>query len=639
MGIADPAAVAAQNRRKIEKDKRRRNYHDSQVQGTNNSSIVSKRSVEKIYSPITEPESKEWFKFFVPKGKRRSPAINRGYWVRMESIKQAVQRIRNQYGGTIRVVNLGCGFDPYPFKTLAESGDAFEFFDFDYPDLVARKLALIRDAPEIMDVIGAEELILPEHKSLGVVMSTASYKLVGCDLKNTALYQKQLNTLLHSGVATVFIAEVSLAYMKPEHANPVVQILSQLPNSHVLVLEQIMPSGDSHFFAQKMLYHFSHLRSPLQCKQKARFQEYFPQVEIIDLFESWSQLVSSDMKKLVAEVEDFDEWEEFIVFCQHYVVIHATNSEKLIFEATQEPPAFDSIEPLKISVMDNPINTKFPACTATQTRTYVHGGMFQTRSDELIFLGQNTPVFHAEEADKPSARMCHTLSDLGNGNLLLIGGRTRPGVELDDVWVYQERKETWRLVGDIGEKMARHSAVSIEKGKVLVFGKGKFKLVNYVEDVFSVVDLSSTGDVPVLSSCGVSYNSSSGVGYIVGGTLEETGPTISEELFSFRISNSGVFMQSEGTSAHFARIGCLSKIEDGQLYILGGAGHTLQDQNSTVVKYDPCRKRFCGMRFPDTIWKTYPLFIGSQLAGNAVVGGGAVCYSFGSCYNNGYLLG
>ncbi|GEQ72866.1 hypothetical protein JCM33374_g6554 [Metschnikowia sp. JCM 33374] len=363
MKNVDPAVVAAQNRRKIEKDKRRKNYHDSQVQGTNNSSIVSKRSVEMLYNQATDPASEEWFKYFVPKGKRRSPAINRGYWIRMESIKQVVHRIQKHHQGKIRVVNLGCGFDPFPFKTLAESENIFDFYDFDYPELVAKKMAMIQQAPDIMKVIGNEDVVDEYHKKLGVVMSTPTYKLVGCDLKDTKLYKKQLECLLHSGVPTVFIAEVSLAYMKPEHANPVIELSSQLPNSHCLVLEQIMPGGDSHFFAQKMLYHFSHLRSPLQCvetystklKQRDRFAEYYPHCEVVDLFESWQQLVSPEMKQLVASVEDFDEWEEFIVFCQHYVVIHATNSEHTIFKNSSAPGPLLGIKSLEYPLLTNPL--------------------------------------------------------------------------------------------------------------------------------------------------------------------------------------------------------------------------------------------------------------------------------------------
>ena len=109
----------ARQRRKIEKDKRKKVYDDQQVQGTNNSSIVSKRSVEKLYSLSLQPELGEFFKYFVPKGKRRSPAINRGYWIRMESIRQMVIRIIEQnIDKSVNIINLGCGFDPLAFQLL-----------------------------------------------------------------------------------------------------------------------------------------------------------------------------------------------------------------------------------------------------------------------------------------------------------------------------------------------------------------------------------------------------------------------------------------------------------------------------------------------------------------------------------------
>ena len=267
MPLLDPA-IAAQNQRKIEKDRRKKRYHDSQVQETNNHSIVSKRSVELLYRPVVDSETKEWFRHFVPKDKRRSPAINRGYWLRMESIKQAVLRIVALSAETTGVVNLGCGFDPFPFHMLGDTVATCQFFDFDYPELVQRKLGMVRLLPEIMAAIGPELPISEQDRQLGVVMRTRSYVLVGCDLKNSMLYEKQLALLLGAAQAAgpvVFIAEVSLAYMTPKHADAVLEVLSRLPNAHVLVLEQIMPAGARHFFARKMLYHFQNLTSPLQC--------------------------------------------------------------------------------------------------------------------------------------------------------------------------------------------------------------------------------------------------------------------------------------------------------------------------------------------------------------------------------------
>lgn len=79
---------------------------DDFIMDTNNSSIVSKRSVEKYYYP-DEPE---FFRYFVSKFKRRSPLINRGYWLRMKAIDRAVEDFLDEPTDKKKVVvNLGCG--------------------------------------------------------------------------------------------------------------------------------------------------------------------------------------------------------------------------------------------------------------------------------------------------------------------------------------------------------------------------------------------------------------------------------------------------------------------------------------------------------------------------------------------------
>jgi tRNA wybutosine-synthesizing protein 4 len=81
-----------------------RSVADLTVQ-TNDSSIVSKRSVERIY--YSGPHV---YRYFVEKPKKRSPLINRGYWFRMFAIETVVRRFLDQDTGKRRVVlNLGCG--------------------------------------------------------------------------------------------------------------------------------------------------------------------------------------------------------------------------------------------------------------------------------------------------------------------------------------------------------------------------------------------------------------------------------------------------------------------------------------------------------------------------------------------------
>lgn len=75
------------------------------VMATNNSSIVSKRSVEKLYLP--EPH---FFRYFVKKPIRRAPTINRGYWLRMRAIDWVVKQFLEKPSQQGKVViNLGCG--------------------------------------------------------------------------------------------------------------------------------------------------------------------------------------------------------------------------------------------------------------------------------------------------------------------------------------------------------------------------------------------------------------------------------------------------------------------------------------------------------------------------------------------------
>lgn len=73
---------------------------------TNDSSIVSKRSVSKLYFP-NEPD---FYEPVTAKFVRRNPLINRGYWLRMHAIEKVVLRFLSDDNGKPKiVVNLGCG--------------------------------------------------------------------------------------------------------------------------------------------------------------------------------------------------------------------------------------------------------------------------------------------------------------------------------------------------------------------------------------------------------------------------------------------------------------------------------------------------------------------------------------------------
>lgn len=85
-----------------------------------------------------------------------------------------------------------------------------------------------------------------------------NYKMVTCDLNNIESYTKLLEKEIPSSETClkVYIAEVSLAYMKPEFADKVILESSKLPNSHFILMEQLMPQGSDEPFARQMMKHF-----------------------------------------------------------------------------------------------------------------------------------------------------------------------------------------------------------------------------------------------------------------------------------------------------------------------------------------------------------------------------------------------
>ena len=83
----------------------KRQKNEESIMGTNDSSIVSKRSVERLYYP--EPH---FFRYFVKKPQRRAPLINRGYWLRMHAVDTVVRNFLEEPSAKRKIVlNLGCG--------------------------------------------------------------------------------------------------------------------------------------------------------------------------------------------------------------------------------------------------------------------------------------------------------------------------------------------------------------------------------------------------------------------------------------------------------------------------------------------------------------------------------------------------
>lgn len=630
--------------------KKKAEIADESIQGTNDSSIASKRSVESLYRERGSNDP-EFFKFFVPKRQRRSPNINRGYWTRMESMKNAVRKFEHcEFSGKKVVVNLGCGFDPLAFQHIYHNPETeLVFIDVDYPDLMRRKLNIINHYPELSELLRDKDSL---EKGGHVMLKSRNYIAMSCDLRNLDQFSTLLNGLSpFETSAFLFIAEVSLTYMVQESADKLIQWAGEkLPYAQFALLEQIIPASENHPFAKRMLNHFQSYGSPLNSvelyptldDQIQRFKtRKWDHVQAMDLTEFWKDIVTTEQKQFVRSVEDFDEWEEFYIFGQHYFILEAVNGLKYD-QITDNTTILEDIgvseRRFKQTQLTVPSDTEFrrkysAGCKDNSSSLIMHGGMGEHRKQNSVSLAAGESVVFEDIREIP-ARMCHTLTCLTTGDLLLIGGRTSPSKPLYDCWVFSTENEKWEKVHDLPEPRYRHCTVALPNGKALVYGgSDSFDwLVWSRQNGWEKIE----ADIPPRWSACLNWNIAKGDGVLIGGLDDSTTGAISNEalVVEFDEQTSKISGKPLTKSVFLARIGAKSvSLDENTLLVAGGASDKLLygyydllielDVTTGTIKKVPI--------------STQMLLTGFNMdrvnSSLMIYGGGAVCYSFGSHWN------
>ncbi|KIX08354.1 uncharacterized protein Z518_03010 [Rhinocladiella mackenziei CBS 650.93] len=471
------------------------------IMGTNNSSIVSKRSVERLYLP--QPH---FYRYFVRKPQRRSPTINRGYWLRMRAIDWVVRQFLERPSDQKKVIiNLGCGYDPIPFQWMSQDRELCSntrFIDVDFEELMISKREIILNTPKMRDMLS---LIgdLPLEK--GIILDTDEYVALGCDLRNLRRLEHLLKSVVDIEQCLVlFIAEVSITYMATEDSDALIAWTTSLAPGK-------SPDRPDNPFTAAMLNHFSKLGTPLRSvltypgnhTQTLRFQGAgFSIVDIQSLWELWAdpRFLSPSQRMSLDEVEPFDEWEEFALFASHYCLIIAqTGPEPLIPEQPRSRRA--SIDSFASDLSTRTVSPyrgktqwfayKYSANPDREGRTHHASAFFIPGQDAIGVHGgvglknrlSSTSVYASADSkvsaptlppEDVGARCCHTITSLANGWNVLVGGRGSPSAPMKDCWLQTE--SGWERIQDLPEPRFRHRAVAVvlpynEYGVVVFGGK------------------------------------------------------------------------------------------------------------------------------------------------------------------------
>ncbi|KAF4465286.1 leucine carboxyl methyltransferase 2 [Fusarium albosuccineum] len=656
---------------------------DDLIMGTNSSSIVSKRSVERFYYP----NELHFFRYFVTKFQRRAPLINRGYWLRLRAIDVIVRQFITSLnlGHKKVVINLGCGSDVLPWQCHHRYGSSCDdtiFIDVDYPDLIRKKRAIVLATPQLRDLLGPDPFI-SSNDTDHLLLRSDKYCQIGCDLRELDSLRKCLESFLSlSDCSVLFVAEVSVTYMDTASADILIQWASSIGQAEFCLLEQILPHGPEHPFARTMLNHFNKLNTSLKSvhqyqtleSQRRRFQDRgWGHVDLWDLWEAWNSEVFLDSSERAAldDIEPFDEWEEFVLFARHYFIMHATASKKSDQAVAGQRGKFsipDRLVRLDMNAMGT-LGAPKRRFGAPMIATSPEGGSHLIHMlgmgingrldscDVYSIQGRHFPFEMAPVG--PSARLCHTLTDLGSFGVLLVGGRASPSKAFADCWLFKKDSNCWERSFDLPVPLYRHSALRLPSSSLSLVLGGK------------------TGPTKISPSYFVFHPVRGWLRCVVSGVAPE--PAFGAIAFASSDSprKPGIFygflsggITKDGEISNSARIWCLDvtgaeplisfkPLEDfdshswalttfgAQLVsigpwniVCGGVGQDPSVQGQTVfcVSLSESRLNTFAVTFGDQT-ERLPFMVGSAAISLEhrliILGGGATCFSMGTCWDTG----
>ncbi|KKA22250.1 Leucine carboxyl methyltransferase family [Rasamsonia emersonii CBS 393.64] len=516
---------------------------------------------------------------------------------------------------------------------------------------------------------------------------------IGCDLKNLKKLEEALKSEIGTSPSSILcIAEVSLTYMDVESADALISWIPTLGEGQSGIF---FPDGPDHPFAVTMMKHFNKLQAPLHSIHKypslsAQEQRFIDagwrQACARSLQDVWNDnsFLSSSQRLSLDKVEAFDEWEEFALFASHYFLLSAstTTKEGVHNGCSRQTLSSSDLQtthrlPLRLLHAPSSGQRRYGAIIPdSSTSLGVHGGL-GSKSRLLstdVYTSSDSVKVPVRPLPPPKipARMCHTVTALRDDDCLLVGGRTSPTAALSDCWIREG--DVWTESHPLPSSRFRHCAtrlhLSDKEDCVLVYG-GKTEKGDVLNDWllwhgrigWQRLEVAGGSPPARFGACMESIDGCSGV--LFGGMTQDG--IVLDDFWTWTVSERGdgskileLIDQSKNFQAatplakFVGRFGATANMTTYGLVIIGGIGM----QGVVPADYEIMllnTQELIRCRASDTPWTETILsavglgheFSGPRplLSGHVscatspsevlVVGGGAVCFSFGTFWNDG----
>lgn len=219
-------------------------------------------------------------------------------------------------------------------------------------------------------------------------------------------------------------------------------------------------------------------------QQEQRFRgSGWTNAKATNLWELWNDptFVTEDERLSLDSIEAFDEWEEFALFASHHFLLSASIRKTT---AESEPPdgsgeALIEPSPLALIPLCSPKITskrRFGAILPTSANTFgLHGGLGQqtrlSSTDEYTVSKSKTASGEMPPLDV-EPRLCHTITQFYGQDCLLVGGRAAPKKVMADCWLRHSGR--WNRTDNLPTPLYRHCATAVNLGGndayVLIYG-------------------------------------------------------------------------------------------------------------------------------------------------------------------------
>ena len=282
------------------------------VQSTSNDALKTKISC------VISNYYKDPFILYMEPGsnhKKFLPLINRGTYCRVFAINTKLHELINNFrkiekDSKINIIILGSGFDTTYFNLMSEGYSYIEVYEFDYKEIIDKKLKYISKAKPLVEIIN-------KNKN--------NYHLINCDITNKKLFSETLNNIkIGENDLTVVICECLLVYIEE---NVTLEMLSCLTNKfdNLYILEYDLIGPDDPF-GKEMVDNLKtrdiHLKGFNEVKnindQENRLKKAnFEDINIVDMYHIYFKVLPLEDRKRIERLELMDEFEELNLLQKH----------------------------------------------------------------------------------------------------------------------------------------------------------------------------------------------------------------------------------------------------------------------------------------------------------------------------------